>query len=76
MKRPILCSSNASLLMTKLFNPNSLGPTLKVTYGTAKYFWNNLGYLKYTMDHNNIHMERNENEHLVDFANNLVTIPG
>jgi hypothetical protein len=49
---------------------------LKVTYGDTKGNWRNKEYVKYTLANGNIHMDRNENEHLVDFANNVVTVPG
>jgi hypothetical protein len=76
MKRPILCTSNSSLLISKLINPITLGPILKLTYGNDKAGWMNKKYIKYISECSNIHMERNENEHLVDFTNNIVSIPG
>ena len=75
-KKPILFSSNSSLLACKILGKNNLGPGLIVTYGAETIEWNNKNYIKYAIDQGNEHKIKTEKEHCVDSKNGIVTIPG
>jgi len=74
MKRPILTTSNSCLLLSKLYNPKNLGPKLKLTTGESNNY--NEKYIKYINDNENIHVEKKDDDYIVDKKNNIVSLPG
>jgi hypothetical protein len=76
MKKPILFTSNSSILACKILGKNNLGPGLTVTYGADSVEWNNMQYIKYAIDNGNLHKPKREDDHCVDYINSIVTIPG
>jgi hypothetical protein len=74
--KPILCSSNASLLVSKILNPNNLCPKISITLGEHNDGWNNQAYIDYVNKFGNTVIEKRASEFLVDKKNNIVTIPG
>ena len=50
LKKPILFTSNSSLLACKILGKNNLGPGLSITYGSDGQEWNNKEYIKYAID--------------------------
>ena len=74
MKRPILTTSNSSLLLSKIYNPKNLGPKLKLTFGEKNN--NNEKYINFISECENLHIEKKDDDYLVDKLNNIVSTPG
>jgi hypothetical protein len=74
MKRPILTTSNSCLLLSKLYSPKNLGPQIKLTTGEKNNF--NEKYINYIIENENLHIEKKDDDFVVDKNNNIVSTPG
>jgi hypothetical protein len=74
LKKPLLLTSNASLLACKVLGKKNLGPGISVTFGDENK--ENKQYIEYAISNENIHKIKKADEHSVDVDNNIVSVPG
>jgi hypothetical protein len=76
LKKPILFTSNSSLLACKVLGKENIGPGITITYGAESSEWNNKQYIKYALETGNLHKPKEEDENCVDSKNNIISLAG